>query len=388
MKNEKGITLVALIITIIILIILVAVTIKAAFDSNFIGIATKGTENYAEGQVKEEKMIDNTAEYIGEAANNIALVGQGGAEETPEKPGTEPTLPMAKIYEAISEDNIIVPVPIGFTPSKEAGEKRVDGGFVIKQDGTQNEFVWIPVTNPSEMFGKDKDENCLGKIYDFSSGKPIALNWTETNGVMSWTNSTNSKSHREPDAVTSCDNTSSYYENAGITGITNASEFKEQLQKEFKAMKESVEKYGGFYIGRYETGNLSTDKAVVAKGNTDISNQNWYVQYQKSKTIVQGTGVSSSMIWGCQWDATMKWFLKDESTKGYVTDGTKKGNYAGTQEEGNKRIATGSNSDYSVKNIYDMAGNVYDWTIEASSNYCRDFRRGLLQLQCDRLSCF
>ena len=98
--KERGITLVALIITIIILIILAAVTIKAAFDSNFIGIATKGTENYAKGQVKEEEMIDNTAEYIGEAANNIANAGQGGAGEKPtnpeeaEKPEPTPTSPI------------------------------------------------------------------------------------------------------------------------------------------------------------------------------------------------------------------------------------------------------------------------------------------------------
>ena len=360
-QKERGITLVALIVTIIILIILAAVTIKAAFDSNFMGIATKSTEDYAKGQVKEEEMIDNTAEYIEEAANNIANAGQGGAGENPtnpeetEKPALTPTSPIEnwnkdKVYEAISEDNIIVPVPKEFTISEEIGEKSVKDGFVIKNG--VNEFVWVPVANPSEMFGKDKDGNFLGKLYDFSSGTPTALNWTETDGVMSWTSST---SNREPDVVNS-DNTSSYYTNAGIIGIKNASQFKEQLQNEFKAMKESVEKYGGFYIGRYGTGDLSKAKAVVAQGNTDISNQNWYVQYQKSKTIAQGTGASSSMIWGCQWDAIMKWFLSDEDTKEYVTNSV---------EENHQ----------SVKNIYDMFANGANWTIEAYYTDFRAFRR-------------
>ena len=362
MKKEKGITLVALIITIIVLIILAAVTIKAAFDSNFMGIATKGTENYAEGQVKEEGMIDNTAEYIEETANNIASAGQGGASGEPTNPEEQerPQLLAGwdadKVYAIRSSDNKTVPVPIGFTPTNIAGEKSVDGGFVIKQDGTENEFVWVPVSNTSEMFGKDKDGNFLGKLYDFGTklepkDPPIPLNWTETNGVMSWTSST---TYHEPDIVTWSDNTASHYKSAGIVGITNSEQFKKQLQNEFKAMKESVEKYGGFYIGRYETGDLSKNTVVVARKNEDISGPNWYVQYQKSKTIAQGTGISSSMIWGCQWDAVMKWFLSYEDTKEYVTN-SEGANYTGSIEP------TGY---HSVKNIYDMAGNVSDYTIE------------------------
>ena len=123
-----------------------------------------------------------------------------------------------------------------------------------------------------------------------------------------------------------------------------------------------------FIAGRYETGDLVETKSVAVKNNIDIGNKNWYVQYQKNRTIAEGTSVTSSMIWGCQWDATMKWFLKDSDTAGYVTNATGKGNYTGTIEK------TGSNEEYRVKNIYDMAGNVYDWTIEASNNIARTYR--------------
>lgn len=47
----------------------------------------------------------------------------------------------------------------------------------------------------------------------------------------------------------------------------------------------------------------------------------------------------------------------------------RKGNYSGS------RIETGSNPDYAVNNIYDMAGNVNDWTLESYDTYDR-LRRG------------
>ncbi len=103
-QKEKGIALVALIITIIVLIILAAVIIKAVFDSNFIGIAIKGTENYTEWQVKEE-MMDNTAEYIGEAASNIVSAGQGGEGRKPiipEQPGESPKISDVEVLETHS----------------------------------------------------------------------------------------------------------------------------------------------------------------------------------------------------------------------------------------------------------------------------------------------
>ena len=149
------------------------------------------------------------------------------------------------------------------------------------------------------------------------------------------------------------------------------------MQQEFEDMRESVERYGGFYIGRYETGGLS-GTAVVQKNNTDINNQNWYVMYSKSKTIAQETQATSSMIWGCQWDATLRWFLEsdDSDVVTYVTDSTGKGNYSGSSLSN----GTGSVDEYAVNNIYDMAGNVWDWTLEAFSSDFRISRRRFLRL--------
>ena len=85
-KEEKGITLVALIITIIVLIILAAVTIKIAFDSNFLKIAAEGAENYAKAQEKEEEIMQNLSDFSEGVVRNITSgTGNGG--------GTNPTLP-------------------------------------------------------------------------------------------------------------------------------------------------------------------------------------------------------------------------------------------------------------------------------------------------------
>ena len=377
--SSKGITLVALVVTIIVLLILAGVTITILMGDN--GIITKA-QQAAEGTniaVEEELQGMNA---LGDKMNSILVGGTGGDDET-----TDPTenWDLNKVTKVPSDDGKTVPVPIGFTKSTVPGEGSVETGFVIKQgsEGSAtsgiNEFVWVPVEDPSTMFGTDKDGNSLGKLYDFFTDSPTARkNWTETGGAMSWSVSRGNGSFREPDIVTDYDGTdatddASYFTSA-IGNMTGA-QFKAQLQQEFEDMRDSVEIYGGFYIGRYETGNLSQTKAVVQKNNTDIGNQNWYVMYNKCKTVAEGTSATSSMIWGCQWDATLRWFLtsSDSSVRTYVTDSTGKGNYTGTN--GDQAIPTGSNDNYSVNQIYDMAGNVHDWVLTAYDINTRIARR-------------
>ena len=161
-----------------------------------------------------------------------------------------------------------------------------------------------------------------------------------------------------------------------IRNIT-LSDFKTQLQTEFKEMIDSVRTYGGFYIGRYETGNLNQTKAVVQKNNEDIGNQTWYTQYKLCKTIRSNDNVKTSMIWGCQWDATLRWMQTSTNSEvvNFPTNSEGKGNYL-RKNNVYARIPTGSNSDYAVNNIYDMAGNFYEYTIETWSKDCRSLRGG------------
>ena len=378
-NNKKGITLVALVVTIIVLLILAGVTITILMGDD--GIIRKAQQAADSTNTVVEEELQGMSD-LGDKMNSI-LDGTGGDDGTTDL--TE-NWNLNKVTKVESDDGKTVPVPIGFTKSTVEGEGSVDTGFVIKQgsDGGAisgvNEFVWVPVEEPSEMFGTD-GTNSLGKLYDFGTNSepnnpPTARNWTEKNGIMSWIKIYESGSGHEPDIVTDYDDKSGYLE---ILGLSSGIEFLTQLQNEFEDMRKSVETYGGFYIGRYETGNLSQTKAVVQKNNTDINNKNWYTMYNKCKTIAEGTKATSSMIWGCQWDATLRWFLESEDPEvvKYVTDSTGKGNYRGTN--GNQPIATGSVEEYSVNKIYDMAGNVNDWTLEAYDNEYRAYRRRRLQ---------
>ena len=80
-----------------------------------------------------------------------------------------------------------------------------------------------------------------------------------------------------------------------------------------------------------------------------------------------------------QWDAVLRWISKDDKLRGYLTDSTGKGNYRediNTNSWKDSVTETGKISDYSIKNIYDMAGNVYEWTMEVSDTSDRVIRGG------------
>jgi len=121
--------------------------------------------------------------------------------------------------------------------------------------------------------------------------------------------------------------------------------------------------------------NKSTDdeKIEVRRGTmTGIGNVNWYRMYQQQKNYSNKASISltSSMIWGSQWDQIMIWMrnVKNEYRNSfYVINSLDMGNFT------SNILPTGC---YKVKNIYDLAGNVADWTLEASGNSVRVMRGG------------
>lgn len=305
-----------------------------------------------------------------------------------------------------------VPVPNGYVGSKATGENEIDAGYVIYEgeevvndsnveeaQKTRNQYVWIPVPNASTMYGTDANGKKWGKLYEFTTktgnnidpvtgAKP--LNWSESDGEMEITSMTSKTSYREPDIVLNYD-INSKIKNKEIN-IKIMHDLLNQLEKEFNSMIESVEKYGGFYIGRYETGNLSKEKVVVIKGNNDISSQNWYslnkkVQHLKGNNL----NIETGMIWGSQWDRTLMWLVESGNiTKEDIINSINWGNYRDSSFEyideynsiKNKveglaiKIPTGNAKYTKVNNIYDLAGNVAEWTMEASGSGARSGRGG------------
>ena len=268
---------------------------------------------------------------------------------------------------------------------------------------TRNQYVWVLVDDPSRIYGVDSKGKIWGKLYSFSSTGRTANNWTETNGIMSITSQTY---YRDPNVLqsTTYDRDGYSYMHSSGLGETRYEMLAQELEQNYYEIIESIKKYGGFYIGRYETGGLN-GTAVVRKMDTNISNQNWYTMYKKCLTLKgTNTDVKTSMIFGNLWDEALEWLVKsgaiisDGTTLTYQlvsSDSTTWGNYSGAtfnyiaanaetplmtetkaQSTGSTRIPAGSAEYTKANNVYDMAGNVWDWTTEAYSTVFRVYRGG------------
>lgn len=266
-------------------------------------------------------------------------------------------------------------IPEGFKPidtdtsewgdgTKPPEEDDVNNGLVI-QDRNGNQFVWIPVATPvsdTEANGTTNkamavkiEDNYRGLIYEFStSGSKVMSGCTTTTG-----------NYREPDIVSDYDNDKTHM-------FT-----KKSLQEEYNKMIESVTKYHGFYIGRYELGlegsmpvskNASTNSGVVTADSSNSNTKMWYGLYSKCKEFAReesDKSVVSTMLWGSQYDAMMNWMMEHEidivSLNNTIYNNSKQ---------------TGSKEKDLLKNIYDIYGCHTEWTLEAFTLNSRVFRGG------------
>lgn len=263
----------------------------------------------------------------------------------------------------------------------------------------RNQYVWVPVKDPSRIYGVDSNGKLWGKLYTYSSTRRTASNWTETNGIMRISSRTG---YREPDIT--------HYNTDGdidsrlqsfMNGKTEQELLTKELEEYFYVTIKSIKEYGGFYIGRYETGGLN-GTAVVRKMDTNIYSQTWYTMYEKTNGL-SGTNenVMTSMIWGSLWDETLQWLVESGATitstgeimtYSLLINSNSWGNYkdstfyyipsgsevpdATSEKSSRTRIPAGSSEYTKVNNIYDLAGNVYDWTLEANSADLRVLRGG------------
>ena len=114
----------------IILVVLAAVTIITLQQSKMIGYAVNGTQNYQKGQQEEMNEIGGLENIMESTLTELEKIQSGNAGTDPDNPNPpEEVLPDGwnknKVYAVESDDNVKVPVPIGFTPSNVAGEKKV-----------------------------------------------------------------------------------------------------------------------------------------------------------------------------------------------------------------------------------------------------------------------
>ena len=432
-KQQKGITLIALVVTIIILLILAGVSIAMLTGNNGVLTQAKSAKEKTGEKGEQERvnlaassamtlgMGTITTENLNKAIQDEFGAGKSVTGTGPwtykgeyakykiEKAGTVAIQkPLPKTAEGQAKGTQIEnPASYGENPTAQAtadGEGKffakpndatyekgtVDTGVVIR-DKNQNEWVWVPV-----------DDATLNQMYQTAEGTALAGDTGVTTNKYSKGNiidgidrgTPNSTSWREPDILTDKDTDYTAIQ-AGFTAkeATETEEAKtalkvmaENLVQDYSDMIESITKYKVFYIGRYELSTKTENGVKVGIEQKDKASQtrtSWYNLYKYSKNIAGSENMQTRMIWGCQWDVTCKWLaehnydINNSSAWGNYRNYNTANNYAEGSEKyeagAGEKQNTGSSENWKANNIYDLAGNCREWTQEASST---DYRAG------------
>ena len=333
LKN-KGITLIALVITIIVLLILAGVSIAMLTGQNGILTQAQNAKNRTEeAQAEEENRLNEYNNIINNYVNGetTGSVEPGEKVETTEKnnytdaEGNKATVPAGFVVSKIPEEQkvssglVIYDIPENELESVDWEAKNEDGAYNVQTK--YNQFVWIPVAE-----GEYEREFSYPSYYDeqFSNNTPEGSTFTDTG-----------------------------YLPEGITVTTDDAEGYETAERE------AVMKYNGFYIGRYEAGVEGT--TVISKQNATIYTNKAQIEFKEiAKTMYTGTNVKSAMSSGIQWDMVMKFVDGKNDGAGKKFDVK---TYDETRHIGSKTEA-GKNINDKVQNIYDLEGNCYEYVAE------------------------
>ena len=236
-----------------------------------------------------------------------------------------------KITAVLKEGEYIAPIPTGFEVSTVSGENTISGGLVIKEGA--NEYVFIPCTE------ENYTEDSFGPLINYDSQNQLDSCYGDN-----------------------------YY--------NYANDFNYAQDK--TDIETSINKYKGFYVGRYETtinnGTIGSQKgATVLTACTKLPNDkyySWYGLYKAQKDLYgNNSNVFSSMITSKEWNTIMT-FTGYGGAKRATSTYTTKPDLSGSAYKG--RTDT-----YDLtKNIYDLAGNVLECTLTAYSANGRVGRGG------------
>ena len=354
MRN-KGITLIALVITIIVLLILAGVTIATLTGEN--GILTRANDAKTETEQAEEDELRKLTQV--EAATYL------------------------KEHEYTDVSGEKVTIPAQCAVSQVEGENTLEDGLVII-DKNGNEWVWIEV--PKSIYENEE-------YY--------------TNGA---TNPTSSEDYTNIEKIMQNYATKyrGSYTDEWYSEAQHGFVSPEEYNSHKNAMLKSVYENGGFYIGKYEVGikedinrNFGEDYETEHLINeTPVIQQDKYVynwvrcsQAQELSESLAVGGKTSSLMFGIQWDLVLAYLEANEvSENDLKVNSGSWGNYSneafditrgkystdyganyttvnGTYPKPASTVllTTGATERNSKMNIYDLAGNVWEWTLEKST---------------------
>ena len=319
LKKQKGITLVALVVTIVVLLILAGVSINLVLGDN--GIVKKAQEAKRKSGEASQNDLTSMNELAKELEDVIDGTGNNDNESKFMKENTKVTYPDGDVW-----------IPEGFKIAEDSA-LTVQGGVVI-EDKDGNQFVWVPVANIAD------------------------------------------------------------YKRTWYTGNNSFSSYSETLPDDEKT---SVERYKGFYIGRYEAGDKEStgttkatfrtsssgaDNAVTIKADQvpyNFVTRTQAVSLAEGFATKQGYKAKTKLVSSYAWDTTIAFIEKTVNNYG---SSSSQGNYSNTSvtykditdeskpektkaKNSSLLVATGQTTP--VCNIYDMGGNLYEWTTESDS---------------------
>ena len=341
-KQEKGITLIALVVTIVVLLILAGVSISLVLNNNGVISKAKDAKNqYAEAQTNDERQLNEVSDWIDTKVGDTT--GGGSVTKIDGVP-----IPDGYYYVGGTKAKGLV------ISDAEADNEKYKGQENVGKDLQGNQWVWVPVETPSSLYTTVSD----GVALDGSTGVKTTK-YTNSEIISGQTRVLpgDTSSSREPDILTGSSYDYSNYATAGYSSLANMAE---TMVSDYEEMIASLEKYKGFYIGRYE---LTANGEKTGATQTDVD---WYTLYKNCTTLAVGTKVKTRMIWGLQWDATCNWL----ASSGFnIKDSSTWGNYRGNTADGHgTKQNTGYSESWKANNIYDFAGNCWELTQEAYTN--------------------
>ena len=263
-------------------------------------------------------------------------------------------------------------LPTGFT---QVSGTTLKNGITI-QDSTGNQYVWVEVPKTTTVY-----QTAGLNIKDFTTEEYTAIETDLHTYTNDYRNGTGYKDE--------------YYSDA-TTGL-KSEQYTELKQK----MLKSVYQNGGFYIGKYETGIENKPKtsgsADTAPTETPVIKRNTYpynyVTCSQAQTLasnMESGNYNTSLMFGVQWDLVLKYLeTKGTAQADLKTDSTNWGNYRNNlweitnenskyctnsewtsgaygKKDSSERVllSTGASETFSKQGIYDLAGNVWEWTLE------------------------
>ena len=326
-KNIKGITLVALVITIIILLILAGISISTLTNTGIFGKAKEAKEKSETAEKQQSETLDSYEKELNKYTSDNLEENIGVKFE--------------KNTELHDKNGAKIIVPAGFMVVN-TDDLTVEKGIVV-EDSKCNQYVWIPCTTEDSK---------------------SQLQFKRTEWDVEVDGADNSRASKDELTLTCPEN----YSDNGLTyAVVN------EIVAQVKAEKDSVRRNGGYYIGRYEVGD-ENGTAVIKADQTPMASIIWSTAYSKAKGIGGGPGATTYLCSSYAWDTAINFIQnngfpnyakarEDSYNENWIDKNVKdsKGNIIKAANKA-ERLPTGTTTPKS--NIYDMGGNVAEFTTE------------------------